>query len=141
MTAAVRYLSKSGNTRKVADAIAKTVKVVAEPVAAPIAGNIDLLFLGGALYGFGIDDSLKKFIAELPLSVKKVALFSTTAVVKSAFAQMKELLERRGIEVYPVGFHSWGAFTFMHKGRPNEADLRRAEGFASKAVSECGPAR
>jgi flavodoxin len=134
MNIEVRYLSRSGNTKRVAEAIANAVNVRATSVTEPVGGDTDLLFLGGAVYGFGIDDSLKKFISELPQSVKHVVIFSTSAVVKSAFSQMSALLAERDFDVCPFSFHCWGAFTFMHRGRPNAEDLQNAEVFARKAA-------
>jgi flavodoxin len=130
----VRYLSKSGNTAKVADAIAGVVGVTAKAIPAPVPEDADLLFLGGAVYAFGIDEELKRFIAELPKGVKCAAVFSTAALVKSAFPQIKQQLDERGIAVLDSEFHCRGAFKFMHKGRPNAGDLKSAEDFARKAV-------
>jgi flavodoxin len=128
----VRYLSKSGNTKKVADAIAGAVGVSAKPISESVPTDTELLFLGGAVYAFGIDDELKKFIATIPAGVKCVAIFSTTAVVKSAFPHIKKLLEERGIAVSSEEFHCRGEFKFMHKGRPNAEDLKSAADFAKR---------
>ena len=46
MNIQVRFLSKSGNTKKVADAISKEVGVPAESIAKGISGSTDILFLG-----------------------------------------------------------------------------------------------
>ncbi|MFP3154410.1 flavodoxin [Lachnospiraceae bacterium ZAX-1] len=131
----VRYLSKSGNTQKVAEAIAKAVNVTAKPITEPVGPDTDILFLGGAVYAFGIDEELKAFIRHLPDGVKKVAVFSTTAVVKSAFDHIKKLLDEKGIAVLDKDFHCKGAFTVMHRGRPNEDDLKRAGAFAREIVN------
>jgi flavodoxin len=133
MNIEVRYLSKSGNTKKVAEAIAKALNVVAKPITEDVNHDTDILFLGGAVYAFGIAETLKAFIGNLS-GVKTVAVFSTTAVVKSAYSHIKPLLDDKGIAVSDVEFHCRGAFTFMHKGRPNADDLKRAEEFARKVV-------
>jgi flavodoxin len=132
----VRYLSKSGNTKKVAEAIAGAVGVSAKSIPEPVPADTELLFLGGAVYAFGIDEELKKFIAAIPASVKRVAVFSTTAVVKSAYPHIKKLLVERGITVSEQEFHCRGEFTFIHKGRPNAEDLKKAAEFAKKVSNE-----
>jgi flavodoxin len=88
MKYAVRYFSKSGNTEKVARAIAGALGVEAVSInaaGAEIIEKADVLFLGAAVYAFGIDDTVKTFIAKLDAAkVGKVAVFSTAAFVKSA---------------------------------------------------------
>ena len=133
----LRYFSRSGNTKKVAEAMAAAINVTAKPVTEDVSPDTDILFLGGAVYAFGIDDALKTFIANLS-GVKSVAVFSTTAVVKSAYSQIKPLLSERGITVLDAEFHCRGAFKFMHKERPNAEDLQRAEEFAKEIVSTYG---
>jgi flavodoxin len=132
----VRYLSKSGNTKKVADAIGNAVSVPAMMINETVPADTDLLFLGGAVYAFGIDDEMKKFIAGLPQSVKKVAVFSTSAIVKSAYDNISKLLSERKIAVYDEGFYTRGEFKFMHKGRPNADDLKLAVEFAKRIAAQ-----
>ena len=53
MNCAVRYYSRSGNTKLVADAIAKAAGVKAvstDSSEAQICEPVDVLFIGGALY-------------------------------------------------------------------------------------------
>ena len=47
----VRYYSKTGNTKKLADGIAKTLGVKAKSLEEPINGEVDVLFLGSSVYG------------------------------------------------------------------------------------------
>ena len=75
MNIQVRYLSKSGNTKKVAEAIAEEVGIIAQSITEKDSKDIDILFLGGAIYWAGVDSELKKFILGLDKSVKKVAIF------------------------------------------------------------------
>ena len=65
MSKAVRYYSRSGNTKILADEIAKTLNVSAISVDsenAKIDKPIDLLFIGGALYAYGLDKHLKEYL-------------------------------------------------------------------------------
>ena len=50
MKIAVRYYTKTGNTKRLAEAIAKEVGVEALPISTPIAEPVDILFLGNSYY-------------------------------------------------------------------------------------------
>lgn len=134
MNIQVRYLSKSGNTKKVAEAIADELGVLAEPITKGISGEVDILFLGGAIYWAGVDNDLKKFILNLDSSVKKVAIFSTTAITKSAYEDIKKLFKTKDIQVMEKEFHCRGEFSKFHRGRPNTEDLKLAAEFAREIV-------
>ncbi len=139
MSIAVRYYSRGGNTKRVAQAIAKAAGADAKEYQAGITEPVDLLFLGGSVYGFGLDEATISFIASLdPALVKSVALFGTSAIVKSGNPEMAKLLEKRGIPVLENSFYCRGEFTIMHKGRPNAADLEKAAGFALAVMKEQG---
>lgn len=74
MNIEVRYLSKSGNTKKLADAIARELGITAKPITQAVPTNTDILFLGGAVYWGGINGELKDFIKTLGGKVKKTAV-------------------------------------------------------------------
>ena len=68
MRAAVRYYSRSGNTKLVAEALAKAAGVPAVSVDAADAAvtePVDVLFIGGALYAYGIDKKLQEYLKTL----------------------------------------------------------------------------
>ena len=68
MSVAVRYYSRSGNTKAVAEAIAASAGVKAVSVDAAdsaITKPVDVLFIGGALYAYGIDKHLKDYLKVL----------------------------------------------------------------------------
>lgn len=136
MNVEVRYLSKSGNTKKVADAIAAELGIMAKPITQDIPLNTDLLFLGGAVYAAGIDKQLKQFIHSLSGKTKEVAVFSTAAILPSAYPQMKRVLQAEGIRVAKDEFHCRGEFSKLHSGRPNADDLAKAKQFARKLGRE-----
>ena len=50
MTIAVRYYSKTGNTKKLAERIAKEAGVKALPITEPITEDIETLFLASSVY-------------------------------------------------------------------------------------------
>lgn len=137
MKVAVRYFSKTGNTKKLAEAIAKELGTQAKTTAEPINEAIDILFLGSSVYAAGVDNEVKTFISNLDRTkVKKVVAFSTAALLSSTYSQVKQLLEKKGIEVSADEFHCRGEFTIMHKGRPNNEDLKNVAAFAKKCVGK-----
>lgn len=50
MKVAVRYYSKSGNTKKLADAIAEALKTEAMDISHEVNGEVDVLFMGSSVY-------------------------------------------------------------------------------------------
>jgi menaquinone-dependent protoporphyrinogen IX oxidase len=134
MNIEVRYLSKSGNTKKIAYAIAQAVGALEKPITQSVPENTDILFLGGAVYYGGVDGELKQYIKTLKGKTNKVAVFSTSAMKASAYPQMKKLLQEQGIEVLNQEFHCWGKFLKVHGSRPNTEDLRLAEKFACEVI-------
>jgi Flavodoxins len=137
MNIELRYFSRGGNTQKVAEAIAKKAKIEAKDCSKPITKTVDLLFLGGSVYGFGLDGALKKFVRELdPEKVKMVALFGTSAIIKSGNKEMRKLLSDKGIIVMEKEFYCRGSFTLMNMGSPNDKDLKRAAEFARDVLNE-----
>ncbi len=88
---AVRYFSKSGNTKKLADVIAKAVGCKAEHIPSPIDDKIDILFQGASVYCGGISSEVKKYIQTLDKDkVGKVVVFSTSALTEKAFPKFKK---------------------------------------------------
>jgi flavodoxin len=135
MTTAIRYLSKTGHTKQVAEAIAQELGVPALPISEPLPEVTDILVLGGAIYGFTIDDSFKAYIATLdPAKTKKVYVVATSALVKSVNQSIKDLLVAQGLNVADDTFHCYGKFKAIHSKHPTSADLQDARDFASKIV-------
>lgn len=128
MKIAVRYYSRSGNTKAVAEAIAKAAGLAAVSVDQPNAAikePVDVLFLGGALYAYGIDIHLKEYLKTLDkANVKKAVVLSTSWISKHAMDLMKKGLTDAGIPVEEE--------TFYVKNKPNGEQLKAAEAFARK---------
>ncbi|MDR1972114.1 MAG: flavodoxin [Treponema sp.] len=140
MKVAVRYVTRSGNTKKLADAIGQAAQVPALPVTHPLAEPVDLLFLGGSVYGGGVDSALISFIGGLASgTVKKVAVFSTAAITFSAYPQIKRLLAARGIAVESREYHCRGKFAVFHRNRPDDRDCAAAAKFAADLIQESSP--
>jgi flavodoxin len=126
MKCAVRYYSRSGNTRLLAEAIADELgveAVSADSSDATISGHIDVLFIGGALYAYGLDKKLVSYIRTLDGDmVGRAVLFSTTWLSKHSFDLMRKELEARGIVV--------AERTFYAKNKPSAERLKEAKAFA-----------
>ena len=134
MKIAVRYYSKTGNTKKLADAIANVAGVKAEIVDVKIEDDIDILFLGSSVYAAGVDPKIKEFIETLSPKVKKVVNFSTAAILKSTFSQVSKLLIEREIQVDTREYHCRGSFSLLHKGHPDAKDIFAAEKFTREIL-------
>lgn len=132
----VVYVTKGGNTKKLADAIAKGAGVSALSLEQFHAfGVTELLFVGASIYAGAIDTNLRKFLSDLGSSqVTNVVVFGTSAAKKTALPEIKSILESKGIVVSSEEFHCKGSFLFANRGRPNKKDLEQAEAFAKKIV-------
>ena len=100
MKTAVRYYSRTGNTKVIAEAIAPVAGCQAESIEVPLEGMTDILFLGGALYWGKIPRTLKEYIKSLsPHRVKYVAVFTTAGILESASEIYKVFLRYHDLKV------------------------------------------
>jgi flavodoxin len=137
MKIAIRYFSITGHTEKMAAVVSQVTGVKVETIDIPLTEEVDILFLGSALYAGGIDKKVKEFIASLDKNkVKDVVCFSSAAVLKSSYSQVKKLLEKQNIKVDVREFHCRGQFKAINKGRPNENDLENLQEFVKKIISK-----
>ena len=133
MKIAVRYYTKTGNTKRLAEAVAAAAGVEALPLSAPIDEYVDVLFLGNSYYAFSIDPEVRDFIRALDKSkVGKIVNFGSAAMLNSTYKKVKSEADKVGIPVDEREFHCRGEFKGVHKGRPNEEDLKAAVAFARK---------
>ena len=133
MKIAVRYYTKTGNTKRLAEAIAKAVGVEALPVTAPVTESVDILFLGNSYYAFTIDPEVRRFIESLDKEkVGKIVNFGSAAMMNSTWKKVKAVADKVGISMDEREFHCKGEFKGLHKGKPDESDLDAAAAFAKK---------
>ena len=71
MKVAVRYYTKTGNTKRLAESIGKAVGVEALPISTPITEPVDILFLGNSYYAFSIDPEVREFVKGLFKGIHK----------------------------------------------------------------------
>ncbi len=108
---AVRFCSKtkSGNTKRIAIAIAEGANVEAvsisdEPV---LSEKVDVLFLGGAPYANIMAPELRKYAEALDKEmVGKVVLFSTSNWSRRTVRALKKMLKEKGIDVAGKYFYA-----------------------------------
>ncbi|MCM1047196.1 MAG: flavodoxin [Clostridiales bacterium] len=136
MNIQVRYYTRSGNTKKLAEAIGKAVGVEAKDVATPLSDKADILFLGCSYYAFDVADEIKTFVEANKDKIGKIVCFGTSAMMKSVYKPMKKVAEAAGVEMHPQDFHCRGSFGPAHKGRPNSDDLQKAADFAKEIVGK-----
>ncbi len=135
MKVAVRYYTKTGNTKRLAEAVAKAAGVEALPISTPVTEQVDILFLGNSYYAFSIDPEVKAFIRSLDKSkVGRIVNFGSAAMLNSTYKKVKAEADKAGIAMDEREFHCKGEFKGIHKGRPNEEDLNAAAAFARKIV-------
>ena len=131
MTYAVRYYTKTGNTKKLAEAIAKELGVEALPISEPVNEKVDLLFLGNSYYAFNIDPEVRAFVASLDKAkIGKIVNFGSAAMLNSTYKKVKAEADKVGIPMDEKEFHCKGEFKGLRKGRPNEEDIQAAVQFA-----------
>lgn len=127
---AVRYYSKSGNTKLLAEAIGRGAGVIpisVDDASAKITENIDVLFIGGALYAYGLDKVMNDYLAGIDgAKVKKAVVFSTSWISKHSIDLLKKALKEKGIEVADE--------TCYVRNKPNDKQLAQAEEFAKKFI-------
>lgn len=132
MNIQVRYYTRSGNTEKLAMAIADAVSADAQSVEVSLTEKADILFLGCSYYAFDVDEAVKKFILENKEKIGKIVCFGTSAMLGSTKKQVKKVADEAGVPVADEEFHCYGSFGPMHKGRPNEKDKKAAIEFAKE---------
>ena len=134
MNIAIRYYTRSGNTKKLADAISKALNVEALNVSAPLSEETDILFLGCSYYAFDVDEAVKDFIVNNKDNISKIVCFGTSAIMKSMKKPVTKVAKTVGIAVSDEEFHCRGRFGKIHKNRPDANDLKDASEFAKKVV-------
>ena len=135
MKIAVRYYTKTGNTKKLAEAVANAVGAEALPISVPVAEPVDILFLGNSYYAFSIDPEVREFVKSLDKEkVGRIVNFGSAAMLNSTYKKVKAEADKVGIPMDEREFHCKGEFKGIHKGRPNADDLKAAAEFARSII-------
>lgn len=102
MKVAIRYYSKLGHTKAIAEAMGeeanvKAISVIDEP---ELKEEVDILFLGGAPYANIMDEKLREYAKSLNKElVKRVVLFTTSNWSRRTVRSLRKILTNKGIEV------------------------------------------
>lgn len=144
MKTVVIYTSMTGNTRKLAEVIAKIFGVTAQTCieakqnTAQIS-QADLLAIGSGVYAGRMGQDLEQFLNSLPQEQKtarKAIVFGTVGGQTSAIKAMEKVLTEKGIEVIGSFYCKGQAWFFFNHGRPNERDLAAVREFAENIKRE-----
>lgn len=136
MKTEIRYFTKTGNTKKLADAIATELGTTAKDLFAPLAEKTDILFLCSSVYWAGADSSVKKYVKDNAGKIGTLVNVSTAAMIESTYSQIKKVCGQAGVTISDNEFHCRGKFAAMHSGHPDEADIQAVRKFARRVTSE-----
>ena len=131
----VIYYSKSGHSRKLAQAIAQALSLEALELTQVSADlSSDLVFLITGIYGGAADPKVKNFAGALsPTSIRRVCLI-TSSMGKKPQTEVRAILENQGIKVLRGEYLCKGSFLFFGMGHPSKDEIREAVDFAQRTV-------
>ncbi len=133
MKACILYISHTGNTRRMAEAMADSLKTPVFNIATTepsVANNFDLLIIGTPVTGLKPAPEVLSFLARLPQGEgKKAILFCTYALAKGGTLKiMEQELAKKGYSTI---------LSVSKKGvKPNKADFSDAIDEIAKKVKE-----
>ena len=137
MNKAIRYYSKFGHSKLMAEAIEKIADAKSASVIEPLREPVELLFLGAGVFLGSVNKAVIDFINTLtPDMVKCVVLFGSCAIIESPVPQMRKALEARGITVCNESFTCKGSMGPVYGGHPNAQDVEAFKTFVAKIVKK-----
>lgn len=137
MKAVVVYATKTGHSKKIAEAIGEALKIDVYNVKKPlILVNIDMLFIVGGIYGGKSAPELMCFVNSLESKeIKKAAVITSSASKSGTQADIKKLLADKGIETIANDYKCRGKFLFVAMGHPNSEEIAGAVEYAKQAIN------
>jgi flavodoxin I len=138
----VVYFSRTGNTKKVADAIAEELKVTAKDVkTAGLLPKDAFVFLGPGGSGATPPTEIGMFMENKNSRGRIIALFTTSAFGSIAERGLieKQLTEKGAIITH--NFKCFGHFLSMKKEHPTPQELEKAKEFARTVAVTLFPQR
>lgn len=135
----ILYHSMTGNTKKIAEVLAKTANVPAEAITEnyKLSEAIDLLFIGDGIYAGKMNKKTKMFIQTLDATlVKNVAVFGTYGGQNKVIIDMVTMLREQGITACEKTFECKGQAWFIaNRKHPNQADVDNATKFVTDIIT------
>lgn len=133
---AIRYYSKFGHSKQMAEAIENIVGAKAASVDVPLTEPVDTLFLGAGVFLGKVNSAVMDFIASLtPDKVGRVVCFGSCAIINSPVPQMRKALEARGIKVTTQEFTCKGSMGPIHSGHPDSQDIESFKKFTQSIIN------
>ncbi len=149
MKTIVLYASRSGNTKKIADAMATQLGCEAIKVTSDISAQTlnlaayDFIFVGTGLYAGTPNEDLVKFLTGMQLQKPtQFALFITWGGAprsdKMALTRLRSILEGKGHKVLKAYFAAYGGWkgVLIKRGHPKPDEIKAASEWAKKLVSD-----
>lgn len=129
MNIAVRYYSRTGNTKQIAELIAAAAGCRAEEIEVPLEGKTDILFLGGGIYWGKIPQAMKEYMKSLASGhIRRIAVFATAEEGFNACKYYQAYLKDLDMKVYQE------CFLCQDKQVASEKKAEEAAEFAYKVL-------
>ena len=138
MNCKIVYATKTGHSRKIAQAIADKIDVVAYDIAnqdcEPV--NEDLIIICSGIYGGVIAEPMKFWLENVDAAQIGNALIIMSSVTHNyERSEIKKILTEKGIHI--IGEKSvQGSFLFMKFGHPKKDEIKAAVDYAEKIYNE-----
>lgn len=137
MKIAVVYQSRTGHSKKLAEAVASALGVQAQSVSGqPALSGVDLLFVVGGIYAAKSDPKLLKYLAGLGKDQVKRAALITSSAGKTKQDMVRETLTQKGIQVAADEYVCQGSFLLFGRGHPSAEEIAGAAAFAKGLSAE-----
>ena len=140
MKYAIRYQSRGGNTRAVAEKMAEILGITVETIDTPVNEKIGILFIGGGLYKWVLDEKLKEFLENInPEKIGKIIPFGTSGGQELVIKEITKFAQNKGIKVdenklcvkFGLKGHSWLG---LKGGKLNAKQIKKIEDFTNDII-------
>ncbi|QSX08602.1 hypothetical protein J0B03_00460 [Alkalibacter rhizosphaerae] len=138
MKTAVIYYSRTGHSKRIAQAIGESLGV--EPMnikQKPKLSDVDLLFVVGGIYGGKSSPDLQSYMINVKNDqVNKAALVTSCMSKNTKQNEIRIVMKLNGIDVAEEEFICQGNFLFFGKGHPSDEDVNNAVAFANRMLAK-----
>ncbi|MBF7095706.1 flavodoxin domain-containing protein [Alkalibacter mobilis] len=134
----VVFYSKTGHSRKIAEAIGKELNVTPKSIKPELQlEETDLLFLVGGIYGGKCSPEIVQFASELTNNkIVNAVLVTSCMSNKQGQDEVRKTLEKNGINVFKNEYICKGSFLFFGMGHPSIEEVENAALFAKRTASQ-----
>ena len=132
MKVAIRYYSRGGHVEAMAEALSRGTGVEAISIDEPgaeITEHVDLLFIGGALYGFRLDQAIYDFVEALDpeMVTNRAICFGSSYLTRRPIYILQDILKQKGITISPQAAYA--------RNKPKELLLDSLAYFAETEIN------